>query len=233
MDNSLSHSKILGPSGKHGFSFCGTYSTSLVALSLLAANLPKITDESTPAVYPVATLAPDFAIPPSLGIGINPLPLHHPCCLVSDTNGITFEAVHHLLELPGDGDNLQEVDNLILLPDDTLFDLFCANDNEIFQNGFDPTMVCHRWYFHSVINTASRWKDFEEMKIRDGPSPAFHALLYSWAHCHQGSRHHFAEVVASTKIVARELQYHSSVQYVKAQGCTYSSGQKLLLSADQ
>jgi hypothetical protein len=40
----------------------------------LAANLPEITDEPTPAVYPVATLAPDFAIPPSLaGIsGIDP-----------------------------------------------------------------------------------------------------------------------------------------------------------------
>jgi hypothetical protein len=61
----------------------------------------------------------------------------------------------------------------------------------------------------------------------DGPSPAFHALLYSWAHRHQGSRHHFAEVVALTKIVARELRYHSAVQYVKAQGWTYSSGQKL------
>jgi hypothetical protein len=48
----------------------------------------------------------------------------------------------------------------------------------------------------------------------DGPLPAFHALPYSWAHCHQGSRHHFAEVVASTKIVARELRYHSAVQYV-------------------
>jgi hypothetical protein len=29
------------------------------------------------------------------------------------------------------------------------------------------------------------------------------------------------------KIVARELRYHSAVQYVKARGWTYSSGQKL------
>jgi hypothetical protein len=85
------------------------------------------------------------------------------------------------------------------------FDLFHANDNETFQNRFDPTMVSHRQYFHSIINTASRHKDFEEKKMWDGPSPAFHALPYSWAHCCQGSRHHFAEVVASTKIVAREL----------------------------
>jgi hypothetical protein len=205
MDNSVSRGKILGPSGKHGFSFGGTYSTSLAALHLLAANLPEITDEPTPAVYPVATLAPDFAIPPSLGIEIDPLPLDRPCSLVGDANGITFEAVHHLLEQPADGDNLQEVDNLILLPNDTLFDLFCANDNETFQNGFDPTMVSHRQYFHSVINTASRKKDFEEKKMWDGPSLAFHTLPYSWAHCCQGSRHHFAKVVASTKIVAREL----------------------------
>jgi hypothetical protein len=34
-------------------------------------------------------------------------------------------------------------------------------------------------------------------------------------------------VVASTKIVARELCYHSAVQYVKARGWTYSSSQKL------
>jgi hypothetical protein len=34
-------------------------------------------------------------------------------------------------------------------------------------------------------------------------------------------------VVASTKIVARELRYHSAIQYVKARGWTYSSGQKL------
>jgi hypothetical protein len=85
------------------------------------------------------------------------------------------------------------------------FDLFHANDNETFQNRFDPTMVSHRQYFHSIINTASRHKDFEEKKMWDGPSPAFHALPYSWAHCCQGSRHRFAEVVASTKIVAREL----------------------------
>jgi hypothetical protein len=181
------------------------HSMSLAALHLLAANLPEMTDEPTPAVHPVATLAPDFAIPPSLGIGIDPLPLNHPCSLVGDANGITFEAVCHLLELPGDGDDLQEVDNLILLPDLTLFDLFCANENETFQNGFDPTMVSHCQYFHLVINTALRWKDFEEKKMWDGPSLAFHALPCSWAHHRQGSRHHFAEVVASTKIFAREL----------------------------
>jgi hypothetical protein len=88
-------------------------------------------------------------------------------------------------------------------------------------------MVSNRRYFHSFINTASRREDFEKKKMWDGPSPAFHALPYSWAHRHQGSRHHFAEVVASTKIVARELRYHSAVQYVKARGWTYSSGQKL------
>jgi hypothetical protein len=129
MDNSVSRGKVLGPSGKHGFSFGGGMnSMSLAALSLLAANLPKITDEPTPAVYPVATLAPDFAIPPSLaGISeIDPLPLNHPCSLVGDANGITLEEVGHLLEAPGDGADLQEVDNLILLPDDSLFDLFCA-----------------------------------------------------------------------------------------------------------
>jgi hypothetical protein len=98
----------------------------LAALSLLAANLPKITDEPTPAVYPVATLAPDFAIPPSLaGIGeIDPLPLDHPCSPVDDANGITLEEVGHLLEVPGDGADLKDIDNLILLPDNSLFDLF-------------------------------------------------------------------------------------------------------------
>jgi hypothetical protein len=170
MDNSVSCGKILGPSRKHGFSFGGIYSTSLAALRLLAANLPEITDEPTPAVYPVGTLAPDFAIPLSLGIGIDPLPLNRPCSPVGDANSITFEAVHHLLELPGDGDDLQEVNNLILLPNDTLFDLFHADDNETFQNRFNPTMVSHRQYFHSVINTASRQKDFEEKKMWDlGP----------------------------------------------------------------
>jgi hypothetical protein len=130
MDNSISCGKVLGPSGKHGFSFGGGMNSmmSLAALSLLAANLPKITDEPTPAVYPVATLAPDFAIPPSLaGISeIDPLPLNRPCSPVGDANGITLEEVGHLLEVPGDGADLQEVDNLILLPDDSLFDLFCA-----------------------------------------------------------------------------------------------------------
>jgi hypothetical protein len=172
---------------------------------LLAANLPKITDEPTPAVYPIATLAPDFAIPLSLGVGIDPLPLDCPCSPVGDANGITFEAIRHLLEQPGDVDDLQEVNNLILLPDDTLFDLFHANNNETFQNGSNPTMVSHRRYFHSVISTALRQKDCEERKMWDGPSPAFHALLYSWSHCCQGSRHHFVEVVASMKIVATEL----------------------------
>jgi hypothetical protein len=99
---------------------------SLAALSLLAANLPEITDEPTPAIYPIATLAPDFAIPPSFaGIGgIDPLPLDHPCSPVGDANGITFDEVGRLLEVPGDGDNLQGVDNLVLLPNDSLFDLF-------------------------------------------------------------------------------------------------------------
>jgi hypothetical protein len=74
-------------------------SMSLAALSFLAANLPKSTDEPTPAVYPVAsTLAPDFAIPPSLAGngGIDPLPLDHPCSLVGDANGITLKEVGHL-----------------------------------------------------------------------------------------------------------------------------------------
>jgi hypothetical protein len=100
MDNSVSRGKVLGPSGKHGFSFGGgTNSMSLAALSLLAANLPKITDEPTPALYPVATPAPDFAIPPSLaGIGgIDPLTLDCPCSPVGDTHGMTFEEVGHLL----------------------------------------------------------------------------------------------------------------------------------------
>jgi hypothetical protein len=114
------------PGGKHGFSFGAVNSLSLAALSLLAANLPEITDEPTPSIYPIATLAPDFAIPPSFaGIGrIDPLPLDCPCSLVGDTNGITFDEVGHLLEVPGDGDNLQGVNNLVLLPNDSLFDLF-------------------------------------------------------------------------------------------------------------
>jgi hypothetical protein len=109
MDNSISCGKVLGPSGKHGFSFGGGInSMSLAALSLLAANLPEITDEPTPAVYHVATLAPDFAIPPYLaGIsGIDPLPLERPCSPVGDANGITIKEVGHLLEVPGDGADL-------------------------------------------------------------------------------------------------------------------------------
>ena len=202
---------------------------SLAALSLLAANLPEITDEPTPAIYPLGIHAPDFAIPPSIaGIGgIDPLSLDRPCSPVGDANGITFDEASRLLEVPGGGDNLQGVDNLVLLPDDSLFDLFRADDNETFQNGFDSTIVSDRKYFHSFINTASRRQEFEEKKMWDGPSPAFHALPYSWAHRRQGSRHHFAEVVASTTIVATELRYHSAVQYVKARGWTYSSGQKL------
>jgi hypothetical protein len=113
---------------------------SLAALSLLAANLPEITDEPTPAIYPVATLALDFAIPPSFaGIGgIDPLPLDRPCSPVGDANGITFDEVGRLLEVPGDRDNLQGVDNLVLLPDDSLFDLFRADDNETFQTDSIP-----------------------------------------------------------------------------------------------
>jgi hypothetical protein len=139
---------------------------SLAALSLLAANLSKITDEPTPTIYPIATLAPDFAIPPSFaGISrIDPLPLDRPCSLVGDANGITFDEVGHLFEVPGDGDNLQGVDNLVLLPDDSLFDLFRADD-KTFQNGFDSTMVSDRRYFHSFINTASRREDFEKKDV--------------------------------------------------------------------
>jgi hypothetical protein len=113
---------------------------SLAALSLLAANLPEITDEPTPAIYPVATLAPDFAIPLSFaGIGgIDLLPLDCPCSPVGDANGITFDEVGHLLEVPGDRDNLQGVNNLVVLPDDSLFDLFRADDNETFQTDSIP-----------------------------------------------------------------------------------------------
>jgi len=228
MDNSVSRGKFSSP-GKHGFSFGGSYSMStLAALSLLAANLPDITDEPTPAVYPVAAPLPDFAIPPSLGVETDPFSLDRPCSPVGDANGITFEEVCHLLETPGDGDELQEVDNSILLPDDTLFDLFRRdNDTETFQNGFEPTMFSHGRYFHSYVNTASRRIDFEDKKMWDGPSPAFHALPYSWAHRRQGSRHHLAEVVSSTNIVAKELRYPSAVHYVKARGWTYTTDQKL------
>jgi hypothetical protein len=42
---------------------------------------------------------------------------------------------------------------------------FCANDNESFQNGFDPHHGQPPSVLHSVINTALRQKDFEEKKM--------------------------------------------------------------------
>jgi hypothetical protein len=56
---------------------------------------------------------------------------------------------------------------------------------------------------------------------------AFHCLPYSYAHCRRGRRHHFAEVFISTSIVAHELGYQAPMQYVEAQGWTFSSTCKL------
>jgi hypothetical protein len=60
-----------------------------------------------------------------------------------------------------------------------------------------------------------------------GPAPAFHGLPYSYADRRRGRWHHFVEVLISTSIVARELQYNSPKQYVEARGWMLSHRQKL------
>jgi hypothetical protein len=154
------------PSGKHGFSFGGTYSTSLAAFHLLAANLPKITDEPTPAGYPVATLTPDFAIPPSLGIGIArstspwpPLFSGQWCQWHYFWGSSSPPWTTRRCRWPTGSRRPYPTAWWYIVWS------FCANDNESFQNGFDPHHGQSPSVLHSVINTALRQKDFEEKKM--------------------------------------------------------------------
>ncbi len=52
-------------------------------------------------------------------------------------------------------------------------------------------------------------------------------LTKGYAHWRRGRRHHFVKVFISTSIVACELQYNSPMQYVEAQGWTFSNKCKL------
>ncbi len=116
-----------------------------------------------------------------------------------------------------DEDNIQEIDNMIDLPYDTLINTFNNLDqDEHFQNGFGVNMVSHGRYFGPVVHTARRNKAFHASNMWMGPTPAFHGLPYSYAHWRRGRQHHFAEVFISTSIVAHELQYQSPTQYVEA-----------------
>jgi hypothetical protein len=116
-----------------------------------------------------------------------------------------------------DEDNIQEIDNMIDLPYDTLINTFNNLDqDEHFQNGFGVNMVSHGRYFGPVVHTARRNKAFHASNMSMGPTPAFHGLPYSYAHWRRGRQHHFAEVFISTSIVAHELQYQSPTQYVEA-----------------
>jgi hypothetical protein len=190
---------------KHGFSFA---TWSVAALSLLAVDYSAVD-------YPEDA---------------NPSPFQSIDCPLSpfESDGL-FDAneLGELSDLVGDAsgeDLLWELDKTIGLPDDSLFN---PDKEERFQNGFGVDMVSHGRYFRPVVHTAKRQDAFLASNAWTGPSPALHGLPYSYAHRRKGRRHHFAEVIISTSIVARELGYESPIQYVKARGWTLSKQRKL------
>jgi hypothetical protein len=190
---------------KHGFSFA---TWSVTPLSLLAVDYSAVD-------YPEDA---------------NPSPFQSIDCPLSpfESDGL-FDAnkLGKLSDLVGDvsgEDLLWELDETIGLPDDSLFNL---DKEERFQNGFGVDMVSHSRYFCPVVHTAKRQDAFLASNAWTGPSPALHGLPYSYAHRRKGRRHHFAEVIISTSIVARELGYESPIQYVKARGWTLSKQRKL------
>jgi hypothetical protein len=108
--------------------------------------------------------------------------------------------------------------------------LTSPDHDERFQNGFGiEDMVSQGGYFCPVVHTNRKNDDFHASNMWKGAAPTFHGLPYSYAHQRRGRRHHFAEVFISTSIVAHELQYNSPVpiQYVEAQGRTFSKKHKL------
>jgi hypothetical protein len=208
---------------KHGFSFA---TCSVAALSLLAVN------------YLTINYLEDA----------NPSPFQDIDCPFSpfESDGL-FDAneLGELSDLPDDVPGaglLWELDETIGLPDDSLFNpdkeerfqngfgidsLFNPDKEERFQNGFGIDMVSHGRYFCPVVHTAKRQDAFLASNTWMGPSPVLHGLPYSYAHRRKGRRHHFAEVIISTSIVAHELGYESPIQYVKARGWTLSKQCKL------
>jgi hypothetical protein len=147
---------------KHGLSFGGTFSNALLAaLSLLAVDCLDIANKKNAplAIYPLhmfghAKMAlaeghplvpfgdhipqPDFAIPASVHeTNTNSLALSCHCspfgnCGNLDINDLEEAGV--LLD-PPDEQQLKEIDSMIALPDDTLFDNLRLEKDERFQNG--------------------------------------------------------------------------------------------------
>ena len=160
----------------------------------------------------------------------NPSPFQSIDCPLSpfESDGL-FDAneLGELSDLVGDAsgeDLLWELYEMIGLPDDSLFN---PDKEESFQNGFGVDMVSHGRYFRPVVHTAKRQDAFLASNVWTGPSPVLHGLPYNYTHQRKGRRHHFAEVIISTSIVARELGHESPIQYVKARGWTLSKQHKL------
>jgi hypothetical protein len=216
---------------KHGFSFGGKHALSfatcsVAALSLLALDYSAVDDleDANPSPFLSFPPVPNFALPPSvLYVDLEPLSINRPCSPFESYGNELGELSDLLGDVPWEG-LLLELDETIGLPDDSFFNL---DKEERFQNGFGVDMVSHSRYFHPVVHTARRQDAFLESNVWTGPSPALHGLPYSYAHQRKGRCHHFAEVIISISIVARELGYESPIQYVKAQGWTLSNQRKL------
>jgi hypothetical protein len=220
---------------KHGFSFGGEHALSfatcsVAALSLLALDYSAVdySEDANPSPFPSCPPAPNFALHPSvLDVDLEPLSINRPCPPFESDGLFDGNELGELSDLLGDAPwegLLLELDEMIGLPDDSFFN---PDKEERFQNGFGVDMVSHGRYFHPVVHTARRQDAFLESNVWMGPSPALHGLPYSYAHQRKGRHHHFAEVIISTSIVARELGYESPIQYVKARGWTLSNQHKL------
>jgi hypothetical protein len=234
MGISVAHDRKMVAS-KRGFSFGGKHALSfatcsVAALSLLALDYSAVdySEDANPSPFPSCPPVPNFALPPSvLDVDLEPLSLNRPCSPFESDGLFDGDELGKLSDLLGDAPwegLLLELAEMIGLSDDSFFNL---DKEERFQNGFGVDMVSHGRYFRPVVHTARRQDAFLESNVWAGPSPALHGLPYSYAHRRKGRRHHFAEVIISTSIVARELGYESPIQYVKARGWTLSNQRKL------
>ena len=105
--------------------------------------------------------------------------------------------------------------------------LFNPDKEERLQNGFGVDVVSHGRYFRPAARAAKRQDAFLASNAWTGPSPALRGLPRSCAHRRKGRRHHFAEVIAPTSVVARELGRESPTQRAKARGWATSKQRKL------
>jgi len=130
----------------------------------------------------VATIPkPDFPMPPQLQ---------------SPTEAPTNESPRAFS--PFAGMELDEVDDLMGAPDDTLY--------ELFSNGFNTTLEATGRLFRLRVETPKRHAEFiESSEWR--PSTALSALPFIWAHRRHGHPHHFNDLYMANTIVAKELGF--------------------------